>query len=86
MTNKTDKDIEFYLNNLDDVNLLLEDGGKIQQATSELSSRKYIIKKDSYFIRKFYFTLDMQYHSSVVGMNFYNVRFEDINKNIKIEF
>lgn len=86
VTNKTDKEIEFFLNNLDDVNLLLEDGGKVQQATSELSSRKYIIKKDSYFIRKFYFPLDMQYHSSVIGMNFYDVRFEDTNKNIRIEF
>lgn len=90
--NSGDKEIEFYLNNITDMSLEIESDndskidGYVKQASSELSSRKYIINKDSYFIKKLYFPLDMQYHSKVKGMIFYNVRVEDVNQDISITF
>lgn len=92
VTNNSDKEIEFYLNNISDMSLKIstESGnnieGYVKQISSVLSSRKYILNKDSYFVKKMYFALDMQYHSKVEGMIFYNVRIEDINKNLEITF
>ena len=92
VTNNGDREIEFYLNNITDMALEIEADndseidGYVKQASSELSSRKYKINKDSYFIKKLYFPLDMQYHSKVKGIIFYGVRIEDINQDISITF
>ena len=86
ITNYSDKEVEFYFNSISDIELNLENKGKVRQATSELSSTKYIINKNSYIIKKLYFPLDMQYHSKIKGITFYNVRFEDSRKNIVINF
>lgn len=92
VTNNGDREIEFYLNNITDMALEIESDtnaktdGYVKQSSSVLSSRKYKISKNSYFIKKLYFPLDMQYHSKVKGMIFYNVRIEDINKDIQITF
>lgn len=86
VTNNSEKEIEFYFNSISDMELKLENKGTVKQATSVLSSTTYKISKNSYFIKKLYFPLDMQYHSTVNGMTFYNVRFEDSRKNISIKF
>lgn len=92
ITNNGEKEIEFFLNNITDMALKIEneDGtkvdGYVKQASSELSSRRYKINKNSYFIKKLYFPLDMRYHSRVKGMIFYDVKIEDISEDISITF
>lgn len=87
VTNKSDKKIKFDFTSVNSVGLKLENGDVIKQPTSILESGSdYSLTKDSYFIKRFYFPINMQYHKDIDGINFYNVKIENTEKNIYVRF
>lgn len=87
VTNKSDKRIKFDFTSVNSVGLKLENGDVIKQPTSILESGSdYSLTKDSYFIKRFYFPINMQYHKDIDGINFYNVKIENTEKNIYVRF
>ncbi len=87
VTNVSDKKVKFDFTSINNVVLVMKDGGTIKQPSSILEAgTDYSINKDSYFTKVFYFPINMQYHKDVVGFNFYNVKEGNVLKNILIRF
>lgn len=87
ITNTTDKNVKFNFINVSNVGLKIEGGDVIKQPTAILETdTDYSINKDSYFIKSFYFPINMQYHKDIVGLNFYNVKIGNEEMNIYLNF
>lgn len=87
VTNKSDKQVQFNFTSINNVGLKVEGGDIIKQPTAILENvENYSINKDSYFIKEFYFAINMQYHKDIVGLNFYNVKIGNKEMNIYLNF
>ena len=87
VTNKSNKQVQFNFTSINTVGLKIEGGDIIKQPTTILENdASYSINKDSYFIKEFYFAVNMQYHKDIVGFNFYNVKIGNKEMNIYLNF
>lgn len=85
--NEGEKPVKFDFTSVNDVCLRMKENDIVKQPSSILENdADYTINKDSYFIKTFYFPVNMQYHKDIIGINFYNVKVGNIEKNIYLTF
>ena len=86
ITNKGTKRVTFDFTTVNSVILAIDDGGFIKQPSSVLEEgTDYILNKDSYFVKRFYFPINMQYQKDINSLGFYNVKIGNVEKNIYIK-
>lgn len=86
VTNTGDDLVKFDFTSVNSVALAINDGGFIKQPSSILEKdMDYSLNKDSYFIKRFYFPINMQYQKDINSLSFYNVKIGNSEKNIYVK-
>ena len=86
VTNTDDDLVKFDFTSVNSVALAINDGGFIKQPSSILEKdMDYSLNKGSYFIKRFYFPINMQYQKDINSLSFYNVKIGNAEKNIYVK-
>ncbi len=86
MTNNNEYDVEFNINSISGLALVMADGGTLKQTDTALTSTSGKITKNSTLSKDLYFPINMQYQNDITGMIFYNVKLDKNKTNIQINF
>lgn len=86
ITNNNDYAVEFNINSISGLALTMIDGGLVKQTDTALTSTSGKITKNSSISKDLYFPINMQYHSDITGMLFYNVKLDKYTTNVQIDF
>ena len=78
---------KFDFSSVNTIELQMRDGGCIKQPSTILdTANDYSLNQDSYFTMKLYFPINMQYLKDIIGINFYDVKIGNVEKNIYVRF
>lgn len=85
MTNLYNESVKFDFSTLSNVQLLLQDGSKVNQASVVISEDSEVeLNKESYITNEFSFNINLEYQNKIKSVIFENVNINEQNKRIEI--